>query len=80
MSRNKLRVGVIGVGYVASNNFLPVFQDLMMWSCLGSWQIILRVPKGATSVRRPTGSAVSGRTCKARFRLCLCAYPKGMPC
>ena len=25
MSRNKLRVGVIGVGYVASNNFLPVF-------------------------------------------------------
>ena len=25
MSRNKLRIGVIGVGYVASNNFLPVF-------------------------------------------------------
>ena len=25
MSRNKLRVGVIGVGYVAGNNFLPVF-------------------------------------------------------
>lgn len=25
MSRNKMRVGVIGVGYVASNNFLPVF-------------------------------------------------------
>lgn len=31
MSRNKLRVGVISVGYVASNNFLPViprFDDV----------------------------------------------------
>ena len=29
MSRNKLRIGVIGVGYVASNNFLPVFCPMI---------------------------------------------------
>ena len=43
MSRNKLRVGVIGVGYVASNNFLPVFPRFDDVELSGI--IILRVPK-----------------------------------
>ena len=42
MSRNKLRVGVIGVGYVASNNFLPVFprfDDVELSGIMANHQI-----------------------------------------
>lgn len=77
MSNEKVRVGVIGVGYVASNNFLPVFPRMDDVELVG---IMANHLESAEDMWRSEGSTVSERTGKTGRGLCFCTYSKGMSC